>query len=83
LAKSSPMYWPLRHGAGHHLTSSARVAAPPHGVVHLVVPLAHAGEFGPAAAGLQVVMHWQFRSINRGSGALLKRYAVDRTRAYG
>lgn len=41
--------------------------------IHLLLA-SHAGEFGPQAAGLQVVMHWQFRSINRGSGSLLKRH---------
>eukprot|EP01134_Creolimax_fragrantissima_P007801 CFRG7801T1 len=43
--------------------------------VYVVMPLmpAFEGDFGPNATSLQVVMHWQYKSISRGPDSLLGR----------
>eukprot|EP00123_Amoebidium_parasiticum_P013742 comp22125_c2_seq2/m.32359 comp22125_c2_seq2/g.32359 ORF comp22125_c2_seq2/g.32359 comp22125_c2_seq2/m.32359 type:complete len:347 (-) comp22125_c2_seq2:571-1611(-) len=43
--------------------------------VYVIMPLmpAFEGSFGPGGTSLQVVMHWQYLSINRGPDSLLKR----------
>lgn len=41
--------------------------------MHASQHLLPTGEFGAGAASLQVVMHWQYRSINRGADSLLCR----------
>eukprot|EP00124_Ichthyophonus_hoferi_P000527 Ihof_evm5s20 gene=Ihof_evmTU5s20 len=43
--------------------------------VYIIMPLmpAFEGTFGPGATSMQIVMYWQFRSINRGVDSLLSR----------
>ncbi|KNC77310.1 hypothetical protein, variant [Sphaeroforma arctica JP610] len=47
--------------------------------VYVIMPLmpAFEGDFGPNATSLQVVMHWQYKSINRGPESLLQRLSRE------